>query len=107
MEFKAQIEEATPELRLGDVMVIEWHGDFATGLDAYLCVRVPRTSDIPHERVALQNLNGSGRSFLSNNVSGLMANVERQRKHGKLSYKHYSQDDYMMVAIEKKKEGAQ
>ncbi|MCW1241906.1 hypothetical protein [Bacillus pretiosus] len=82
-------------------MVIEWHGDFASGTDAYVCVRVPRTSDIPKERVALQNLNGNGRAFLSNNESVVMANIERQRKNGALTYKHYSQDDYMMVAVKK------
>lgn len=99
MEFKTQIEEATPELRKGDVIVIEWRGDITKETNAYLCVKAQTTARTSRARVVLQNLNGLGKAFLKPNEKSIMADLERLREKGDLTYKHYSQDDYMMVAM--------
>lgn len=106
MELRTVDEKITPELRKGDVVVIEWRGDIVRKTNAYICVKAQTTARTNRARVVLQNLNGLGKAFLKPNEQSIMADLERLREKGDLTYKHYSQDDYMMVAIEKKKEGA-
>ncbi|PET15036.1 hypothetical protein [Bacillus thuringiensis] len=74
-------------------------GDIYKETAAYLCVKVHTRSG--QARVALQNLNGLGKAFLKTNEMSIMKELERAQEKGDISYKHYSKDDYMMVAMHK------
>lgn len=105
MELRTVDEKVTPELRKGDIVVIQWKGDIYKEKSAYLCVK--NHGGMRHAKVALQNLNGMNFAFLKPNEKSIMSELHRLHEKGDLSFEHYPQDDYMMVAVKKKKEGEQ